>query len=148
MNRNALLLKMRAGKSSTTVKPTKPVDNKKKEVINQDGKFNPDVKSKYMEDNNLRKKKIEPSHFKLDEVEQNGEKINYDLNAVLENRNIEMNELIKSQPKPKRKINFTPNIKIETQTEQKETSNKYYNDEKKKIEKQKSDMLNIMRHYK
>ena len=143
MNRNALLLKMKANTTSK-VNPTLSSNSQNLE-LNDNGKFNPDVKAKFSENNGERKKQIKPSDFKLPEVIIDEKSKNLQVDKLEKEREKQANSL--NLPKPKRKINFTPNINIETPTQQKESTNEFYQKEKEKLEHEKHNMENILKRY-
>lgn len=142
MNRNALLLRMKAG---SKVNPTSATTISRNPELNDNGKFNPDVKAKFSENNGERKKQIKPSDFKLPEVIIDEKSKNLQVDKLEKEREKQASSL--NPPKPKRKINFTPNINIETPTQQKESTNEFYQKEKEKLENEKHNMENILKRY-
>jgi hypothetical protein len=142
MNRNILLLKIKNNKLPVKV-PSH--ENQIQNLIQPNDKFNPDVKAKFNENNGERKKQIKPSDFKLPDVITEQKSKNLPVDKLEKER--EKQQLILNPQKPKRKINFTPNINIETQTQQKESTNEFYQKEKEKLNQQKNDLENILKRY-
>lgn len=139
MNRNALLLKMRASRGAPIPIPKRIVEQPKN---NTNDKFNPDVKSKYLQENCDRKKNITPSNFKLPQVIKEKSKVKVDLLKIEQKR-----EKLPPVSKAKRKIQSVSEKSIESQTEQKENTNSYYKKQQEKIEKEKNDVEDILNQY-
>jgi hypothetical protein len=142
MNRNLLLLKIKNNKLPVKV-PSQ--ENQTQNLIQPNDKFNPDVKAKFNENNGERRKQIKPSDFKLPDVITEQKSKNLPIDKLEKER--EKQQLTLNPQKPKRKINFTPNINIETQTQQKESTNEFYQQEKEKLNQQKNDLENILKRY-
>jgi len=140
MNRNALLLKIRATKGKISMIP-KSIMETPKNISND--KFNPDVKSKFLQENGNRKKNINPSEFNLPNVIiKEKSKVNVDLDKIeLARKNLP------PVSKAKRKIQTISEKVIETQSKQKEITNAYYIQQKIKIEKDKNDVDDILNQY-
>lgn len=109
MRKNALLLRKKRSVINTYNTPIKSVISnsentafkEKKQVVNVN-KYNPDVKSKYQEDLNIRNTIIKPSNKRLDDVDNDDTKVSdSDLEKKLQDRQ-KQETLLKPNGKPKR----------------------------------------------